>query len=51
MALIMRSKKGIDMATLRKNTGFEDKKIRNITYRLRKQGKIKSGGRALYVKA
>ncbi len=51
MALIMRSKKGIDRATLRKNTGFEDKKIRNITYRLRKQGKIKRDLKGLYVKA
>jgi len=41
----------VDKAILIKKTGFEDKKIRDITYRLRKQGKIKSVGKGLYVKA
>jgi hypothetical protein len=43
LAIIKRSRKGVDKATLVKKTGFEDKKIRDITYRLRKQGKINSG--------
>jgi len=51
LAIIKRSRKGIDKATLIKKTGFEDKKIRDITYRLRKQGKIKSGRKGLYVRA
>ncbi len=51
LAVIKRSKKGVDTVALRKKTGFEDKKIRDITYRLRKQGKIKTEGKGLYVKA
>jgi len=50
LAIIKRSRKGIDKASLIKKTGFEDRKIRDITYRLRKQGKIKSVGKGLYVK-
>jgi len=51
LALITRSKKGIDMATLKKKTGFRHNNIRTIIYRLRKQGKIKSERKGLYVKA
>ncbi len=51
LAIIKRSRKGVDAAALKKKTGFEDKKIRDITYRLRKQGKIKTEPKGLYVKA
>ena len=51
LAIVKRSRKGVDKATLIKKTGFEDKKIRDITYRLRKQGKIKRDLKGLYVKA
>ncbi len=51
LAIIKRSRKGVDKATLIKKTGFEDKKIRDITYRLRKQRKIKKDRKGLYVKA
>ena len=51
LAIIKRSRKGVDKAALIKKTGFEDKKIRDITYRLRKQGKIKKDRKGLYVKA
>lgn len=51
LATIKRSRKGVDKATLIKKTGFEDKNIRDITYRLRKQGKIKRDLKGLYVKA
>ncbi len=51
LAIVKRSRKGVDKATLIKKTGFEDKKIRDITYRLRKQGKIKGEPKGLYVKA
>ena len=51
LAIIKRSRKGVDAAALKKKTGFEDKKIRDITYRLRKQGKIKRDRKGLYVKA
>jgi len=51
LAIVKRSRKGVDKATLTKKTGFEDKKIRDITYRLRKQLKIKKDRKGLYVKA
>ncbi len=51
LATIKRSRKGVDKASLIKKTGFEDKKIRDITYRLRKQRKIKKDRKGLYVKA
>jgi hypothetical protein len=51
LAIIKRSRKGVDQAALIKKTDFKDKKVRDITYRLRKQGKIKKDGKGLYVKA
>ena len=51
LAIIKRSKKGVDAAALKKKTGFEDKKIRDIAYRLRKQRKIKKDRKGLFVKA
>ncbi len=50
LAIIKRSRKGVDKAALIKKTGFEDKKIRDITYRLRKEGKIKRDRKGRYVK-
>jgi len=50
-AIIKRSKKGVDTATLKKKTGFKDNNIRAILSRVKKQGKIKSVGRGVYVKA
>ena len=50
-AIIKRSKKGVDTATLKKKTGFKDNNIRAILSRVKKQGKIKSAGRGVYVKA
>ena len=51
LSAIKRSRKGVDKATLIKKTGFEGKKIKNTTYRLTKQGKIKKDRKGLYVKA
>jgi len=51
LSTIKRSRKGVDKATLKKKTGFEDRKIRDITYRLRKQRKIKKDRKGLYVNA
>jgi len=47
--IIKRSKKGVDVPTLVKKTGFEDKKIRNILNRALRQGKIKRARRGIYV--
>jgi hypothetical protein len=43
------SKKGVDIATIKKKTGFDDKKIRNIVFRAYKEGKINRVGRGLYI--
>ncbi len=51
LAIIKRSSKGIDKATLRNKTGFEGRQIGDIIYKLKKQGKIKSLGKGTYIKA
>ncbi len=51
LAIIKRSKKGVDTLALKKKTGFEGRKIGDIIYRLKKQGKIKTEGKGIYVKA
>ncbi len=51
LAIIKRSKKGVDTPALIKKTGFEGRKIGDIIYRLKKQGKIKTEGKGIYVKA
>ena len=45
---IKKYKTGADMAKLTARTGFEDKKIRNIVFRLNKNGKVKRIGRGVY---
>ena len=47
--IIKRSKKGVDVPTLKKKTGFDDKKVRNIVFRAAKEGRIKKSGRGIYV--
>jgi hypothetical protein len=47
--LIKRSKKGTDTAALIKKTGYKEKKVRDIIYRLKKQNKIKSAEKGLYI--
>ena len=42
LAHIIASRDGIDLATLEKKTGFKNYSIKNIIYRLKKQGKITS---------
>ena len=48
LAIIKRSKKGVDVATLRQKTGVDEKKIRNVIYKAFKEGIIKRTGRGLY---
>jgi hypothetical protein len=48
ISVMNRSPKGIDIAGMKKKTGFEDKRIRNIVFRLTKQGTIKRTGRGVY---
>ena len=51
LAIINRSKKGVNTATLMKKTGYNQKKIANLVYKLKNQGKIKSVNKGLYLKA
>ena len=49
LRIIKRTKKGVDVPTLKKKTGFDDKKVRNIVFRASKEGRIKKSGRGIYV--
>ena len=49
LAIINRSKKGVDTATLMKKTGFDQKKVRNMLTRTYKQGKITRVEKGIYV--
>jgi predicted Rossmann fold nucleotide-binding protein DprA/Smf involved in DNA uptake len=40
---------GVKFAEIKDKTGFDDKKIRNIVFRLNKLGKIKRKNRGIYV--
>ncbi len=51
LEIINRSKKGATTAQLKSKTGFNDKKIANLIYKARKQGKVKSEQKGVYVKA
>lgn len=51
LGYIKKSKKGIDTATLMKKTGFNQKKIHNIIFKLKKQGTIKSELKGVYLKS
>jgi len=47
--VIKRSKQGTGFADIQAKTGFEEKKIRNIIFRLNKIGKIKRKSRGIYI--
>jgi uncharacterized Zn finger protein len=49
--IIKRSKRGINVATLRQKTGFNEKKIRNVIYKAFREGIIKRAGRGIYLGA
>ena len=51
LKIINKSKKGVDTATLMKKTGYNQKKLANLIYKLKKQGKIKSVDKGVYLKA
>jgi hypothetical protein len=46
---IKRSNQGIDFAQIQAKTGFDEKKIRNIIFRLNKAAKIKRKSRGVYI--
>ena len=49
--IIKRSKKGVTVTTLKKKTGFNDKKISNMVHRAFKTGKIKRVDKGIYIAA
>lgn len=51
LRIINRYKKGVGTATLMEKTGYNQKKIANIVFKLKKQGKIATVGMGVYVKA
>jgi predicted Rossmann fold nucleotide-binding protein DprA/Smf involved in DNA uptake len=48
--IIKRYKKGANMATINQKTGYDNKKIHNLVYKLKKQGKIRSETKGVYVR-
>lgn len=46
--ILLKSAQGMDTTALMKATGFNQRKIHNITFRLKNQGKIKTVGRGIY---
>ena len=50
LGFITRSRKGIDTAALLKKTGTNRAHIHNIVSRLKKQGKVKTTGRGIYMR-
>lgn len=49
LEVIKRFRKGVGFANIQARTGFGDKKLRNIIYRLHKMGKIVRKSRGLYI--
>ncbi len=45
---IAKHPQGVNFAAIKSTTGYDDKKLRNIIYRLDKIGKIKKIGRGIY---
>jgi len=48
LRVIKNSRQGADFARIQAKTGFEDKKLRNIIFRLNKIGKIERKTRGIY---
>jgi hypothetical protein len=48
LGTVKASKKGVDFAGIQTKTGFNDKKLRNIIYRLNKLGRIMRKSRGIY---
>ncbi len=49
LGIIGRSVNGVSFSLIRKKSGLDDKKLRNIIFRLSKQGKITRAARGVYV--
>ncbi len=51
VGIVRRSRKGVTVAQIKEKTGFDDKQIRNFINKARRQGRIKSRNRGVYVKS
>ena len=51
LAIIRRSRTGVNTAQLKAKTKYDDKKIANLIYKAKKQGKIVSISKGVYKKA
>ena len=51
LKIIGKSKKGVSTAAIIEQTGYNQKKVANIIYRLKNQGKIKTVQKGIYVKS
>ena len=51
LGIINKRNKGVSIKELKARTGFDDKKIANLVYKAKKQGKIKSEQKGIYKKA
>ena len=51
LEIIKRFKQGVAFAEIQARTGFEDKKLRNIIFRLHRMGKITRINRGIYTSA
>ena len=49
VGIVRESRKGVTVAMIREKTGFGEIQIRNVIYRARQQGKIKSKERGVYI--
>jgi len=49
LGIVRRSRKGVTVAQIKEKTGFDDKQIRNFIDKARRQGRIKSRNRGVYV--
>lgn len=50
LEIIKRSRKGVGIAAIKKKTGYNDKKIHNIVYKLKKLDKIQNVSKGIYIK-
>ena len=49
LTIIKAGPRGVTSAQIKEKTGFSDTKMRNIIFRLKKQGKIRSRKRGVYI--
>jgi hypothetical protein len=49
LEVVKRFKKGVGFADIQARTGYDDKKLRNIIFRLNKLKKITRAGRGIYI--